>query len=234
MMGSMLPGPKRRRRNVLYQGPQLQELPCMGSIGAMQQGSADRTSRSRRLATPTKTSSCPKALKAACLQGLDRLDRLPDGWRPVRARMGYCGCATIAECRTRPIRRDHHGRHPREHLHDVQIRRKSRTIALNRALPGFAHFVSLRQPTSPGQHLRTGKPVPRCFWNKPWRRDGAAAKCFFGLLMQHDKILILASALKHPAHCTRRCAAHVLSEVHPCDVSASGFASTRKTVRSRA
>ena len=67
MMGGMFAGTEEAPGEViLFQGRSYKSYRGMGSIGAMQQGSADRYSRSRAPATPTPTSWCPKALKAAC------------------------------------------------------------------------------------------------------------------------------------------------------------------------
>ena len=117
MMGGMFAGTEEAPGEiVLYQGRSYKSYRGMGSIGAMQQGSADRYFQEvDNAATRTPTSWCPKASKAACrtrarwssilfqmaggLRAGDGLLRLRDDRRD--AQQGR-------------VRRDHLGRHPRE------------------------------------------------------------------------------------------------------------------------
>ena len=67
MMGGVFAGTEEAPGEiVLFQGRSYKSYRGMGSIGAMQQGSADRYFQESSTGNPNATSSCPKALKAAC------------------------------------------------------------------------------------------------------------------------------------------------------------------------
>ena len=119
MLGSMFAGTEESPGEVeLFQGRTYKSYRGMGSIGAMEQGSSDRY---------FQDASDPEKLVPEGIEGRipyrgplrNVIQQLVGG---LRASMGYCGCATIDDMRTRPqfVRVTSAG--VREaHPHDVQI-----------------------------------------------------------------------------------------------------------------
>ena len=122
MLGSLFAGTEEAPGEIeLYQGRSYKSYRGMGSLGAMQQGSSDRYFQDAE-GEGAARSSCPRASKAACRTRARSSERDPpaDG-RPARG-MGYCGCATIDELRTRAEFVEITSAGIREsHVHDVQI-----------------------------------------------------------------------------------------------------------------
>ena len=103
---------------ILYQGRSFKEYRGMGSIGAMRRGSRDRYFQDEfdlDSAAAAPRSSCRKASKGASptrAASPAMIHQLVGG---LRAGMGYCGCATIAELQRDAQADSHHaGRRPRE------------------------------------------------------------------------------------------------------------------------
>jgi len=122
MLGSVLAGTEEAPGETeLYQGRSYKSYRGMGSLGAMQQGSSDRyfqdsegEGAAEKLGPEGIEGRVPyKGVLAAVIH------QLMGG---VRAAMGYCGCATIDELRTRAEFVEITAAGVREsHVHDVQI-----------------------------------------------------------------------------------------------------------------
>ncbi|MSV34529.1 MAG: IMP dehydrogenase [Bryobacterales bacterium] len=123
MIGSLLAGTEESPgETILFQGRTFKSYRGMGSMGAMTQGSADRyaqeTSSSGKLVPEGIEGRVPyKGMLA------DLVYQLVGG---LRAGMGYCGCATIAELheRARFIRVSAAGLRE-SHVHDVIITKEA-------------------------------------------------------------------------------------------------------------
>jgi IMP dehydrogenase len=126
MLGSLFAGTEEAPGEIeLYQGRSYKIYRGMGSLGAMQQGSSDRyfqdaegDDAAEKLVPEGIEGRVPYkgALAAAVHQ-------LMGG---VRAAMGYCGCATIDEMRTRAQFVEITAAGMREsHVHDVQITKEA-------------------------------------------------------------------------------------------------------------
>ena len=96
MLGGLLAGTEEAPGEIELCRRSFKSYRGMGSLGAMQQGSSDRYSRTTK---PTPTSWCWKASKAACpIPGLGHRRHPPTDGRPALVH-GYCGCATIDKMR---------------------------------------------------------------------------------------------------------------------------------------
>ncbi|MFA7666869.1 MAG: IMP dehydrogenase [Burkholderiaceae bacterium] len=120
MMGSMFAGTEEAPGEVvLYQGRSYKTYRGMGSLGAMQQGAADRyfqdsSANIDKLVPEGIEGRVPYKGSVVAI-----LYQLAGG---LRASMGYCGCADITEMRTRPEFVEISAAGMREsHVHDVQI-----------------------------------------------------------------------------------------------------------------
>ena len=127
MMGGMFAALKKAPGEViLFQGRSYKSYRGMGSIGAMQQGSADRYFQESSTSNPTPTSWCRKALKAACRYKGSMVSIVFQMAGGVRAAMGYCGCATIEEMNNKAEFVEITTAGIREsHVHDVQITKEA-------------------------------------------------------------------------------------------------------------
>ncbi len=122
MMGSMFAGTEEAPGDIeLYQGRSYKSYRGMGSLGAMQQGSSDRYFQD------TEGEGAAEKLVPEGIEGrvpykgtlVAVIHQLMGG---LRASMGYCGCATIEELRTRAEFVEITAAGVREsHVHDVQI-----------------------------------------------------------------------------------------------------------------
>jgi IMP dehydrogenase len=122
MLGSLFAGTEEAPGEIeLYQGRSYKSYRGMGSLGAMQEGSSDRYFQD------TEGEGAAEKLVPEGIEG-----RVPyKGMLPsvihqlmggLRAAMGYCGCATIAELSTRAEFVEITSAGVREsHVHDVQI-----------------------------------------------------------------------------------------------------------------
>ena len=124
MMGSMFAGTEEAPGEViLYQGRSYKSYRGMGSLGAMQEGAADRYFQ--------EASSSVEKLVPEGIEGrvpykgsvLSILHQLCGG---IRASMGYCGCNNLSEMRSRAQFVEITAAGMREsHVHDVQITKEA-------------------------------------------------------------------------------------------------------------
>jgi IMP dehydrogenase len=122
MMGSLFAGTEESPGDIeLYQGRSYKSYRGMGSLGAMQQGSSDRYFQE------VEAEGNPEKLVPEGIEGrvpfkgplVNVIHQLMGG---LRASMGYCGCATVEELRTRAEFVEITSAGIREsHVHDVQI-----------------------------------------------------------------------------------------------------------------
>jgi IMP dehydrogenase len=126
MLGSLFAGTEEAPGEIeLYQGRSYKSYRGMGSLGAMQQGSSDRYFQD------TEGEDAPEKLVPEGIEGrvpykgalAAVIHQLMGG---VRAAMGYCGCATIDQLRTRAQFIEITAAGIREsHVHDVQITKEA-------------------------------------------------------------------------------------------------------------
>jgi len=126
MLGSLFAGTEESPGEIeLYQGRSYKTYRGMGSLGAMQQGSADRYFQD------SEGEDAPQKLVPEGIEGrvpykgalAAVVQQLMGG---VRAAMGYCGCATIEALRTRAEFVEITAAGMREsHVHDVQITKEA-------------------------------------------------------------------------------------------------------------
>jgi len=124
MLGSLFAGTEEAPgETILYQGRSYKSYRGMGSLGAMQQGSADRYFQD---AENNVEKLVPEGIEGRVpYKGsvVSIIDQLTGG---LRASMGYCGCESIEEMRSRPRFVEISSAGMREsHVHDVQIVKES-------------------------------------------------------------------------------------------------------------
>jgi IMP dehydrogenase len=122
MMGSLFAGTEESPGEIeLYQGRSYKSYRGMGSLGAMQQGSSDRYFQELEAAGDAEK-LVPEGIEGRVpFKGplVNVIHQLMGG---LRAAMGYCGCATVEELRTRGEFVEITSAGIREsHVHDVQI-----------------------------------------------------------------------------------------------------------------
>jgi IMP dehydrogenase len=122
MLGSLFAGTEEAPGEIeLYQGRSYKSYRGMGSLGAMQEGSSDRYFQDAE-GEDAAEKLVPEGIEGrvpykGVLQSV--IHQLMGG---LRAAMGYCGCATIEELRTRAEFVEITSAGVREsHVHDVQI-----------------------------------------------------------------------------------------------------------------
>jgi IMP dehydrogenase len=121
MIGSLFAGTEESPgETILYQGRTFKSYRGMGSMGAMSQGSADRYQQD------TSGKLVPEGIEGRVpYKGMlaDLVYQMVGG---LRAGMGYCGCATIAELRERAqfVRVTSAGLRE-SHVHDVIITKEA-------------------------------------------------------------------------------------------------------------
>jgi len=125
MLGSLLAGLEESPGEVIiYKGRTFKAYRGMGSLGAMVQGSADRYSQDQERRRGGKL--VPEGVEGRVpYRGVlaDFVYQLVGG---VRAGMGYCGCRTIEELRTRPrFMRISQAGVIESHPHDIAITQES-------------------------------------------------------------------------------------------------------------
>ena len=123
MMGGMFAGTEEAPGDViLFQGRSYKSYRGMGSIGAMQQGSADRYFQESSTGNASADKLVPEGIEGRVPYKGSMVAILFQMAGGLRASMGYCGCATIEDMRnnaefveitTAGIRESH--------VHDVQI-----------------------------------------------------------------------------------------------------------------
>jgi IMP dehydrogenase len=96
MMGGMFAGTEEAPGEViLYQGRSYKSYRGMGSIGAMQQGSADRYFQESSSGNPNADKLVPEGIEGRVPYKGSMVAIVYQMAGGVRASMGYCGCATI-------------------------------------------------------------------------------------------------------------------------------------------
>lgn len=124
MMGSMFAGTEEAPGEViLFQGRSYKSYRGMGSLGAMEKGSADRYFQETGSATDKLV---PEGIEGRVPYKGSVLAIIYQLIGGVRASMGYCGCPTIEDMRTKAVFVEITSAGMREsHVHDVQITKES-------------------------------------------------------------------------------------------------------------
>ena len=127
MMGGMFAGTEEAPgETVLYQGRSYKSYRGMGSIGAMQQGSADRYFQEASSTNPNADKLVPEGIEGRVPYKGSLVTIVYQMAGGVRAAMGYCGCATIEDMRQRAAFVEITAAGMREsHVHDVQITKEA-------------------------------------------------------------------------------------------------------------
>ncbi|AUL46910.1 IMP dehydrogenase [Bordetella trematum] len=124
MMGGMFAGTEESPGEVvLFQGRSYKSYRGMGSLGAMADGSADRYFQD-----PSNNADklVPEGIEGRVPYKGSVLAIIYQLVGGIRASMGYCGCATIEEMRTKPQFVEITAAGVREsHVHDVQITKEA-------------------------------------------------------------------------------------------------------------
>lgn len=127
MMGGMFAGTEEAPGEiVLFQGRSYKSYRGMGSIGAMQQGSADRYFQDNTGANPNADKLVPEGIEGRVAYKGSMVSIVFQMAGGLRASMGYCGCATIEDMRDRAEFVEISSAGMREsHVHDVQITKEA-------------------------------------------------------------------------------------------------------------
>ncbi len=127
MMGGMFAGTEEAPGEiVLYQGRSYKSYRGMGSLGAMQQGSADRYFQESSTGNPNADKLVPEGIEGRVPYKGSVVAILYQMTGGVRASMGYCGCSTIAEMHERAEFVQITSAGIKEsHVHDVQITKEA-------------------------------------------------------------------------------------------------------------
>ncbi len=127
MMGGMFAGTEEAPGEiVLYQGRSYKSYRGMGSIGAMQQGSADRYFQESSSANPNADKLVPEGIEGRVPYKGSMVTIVFQLAGGLRASMGYCGCATLDDMRTKAQFVQITAAGMREsHVHDVQITKEA-------------------------------------------------------------------------------------------------------------
>ena len=127
MMGGMCAGTEEAPGEViLFQGRSYKSYRGMGSIGAMQQGSADRYFQESSTGNPTADKLVPEGIEGRVPYKGSMVAIVYQMAGGIRASMGYCGCKTIAEMNEKAEFVEITAAGIREsHVHDVQITKEA-------------------------------------------------------------------------------------------------------------
>ena len=127
MMGGMFAGTEEAPGEiVLFQGRSYTSYRGMGSIGAMQQGSADRYFQDRSTGNPNADKLVPEGIEGRVPYKGSVVAIIFQQSGGLRASMGYCGCATIEDMRDKAEFVEITAAGIREsHVHDVQITKEA-------------------------------------------------------------------------------------------------------------
>jgi IMP dehydrogenase len=127
MMGGMFAGTEEAPGEViLYQGRSYKSYRGMGSIGAMQQGSADRYFQESSTGNPNADKLVPEGIEGRVPYKGSMVSIVYQMAGGVRASMGYCGCASIEDMKSRAEFVQITAAGIREsHVHDVQITKEA-------------------------------------------------------------------------------------------------------------
>ena len=127
MMGGMFAGTEEAPGEiVLFQGRSYKSYRGMGSIGAMQQGSADRYFQENTGANPNADKLVPEGIEGRVPYKGSMVSIVFQMAGGLRASMGYCGCATIDDMHAKAEFVEITSAGIREsHVHDVQITKEA-------------------------------------------------------------------------------------------------------------
>ena len=127
MMGGVFAGTEEAPGEiVLFQGRSYKSYRGMGSIAAMQQGSADRYFQDNTGANPNADKLVPEGIEGRVAYKGSMVSIVFQMAGGLRAAMGYCGCASIEEMRERAEFVEITSAGIREsHVHDVQITKEA-------------------------------------------------------------------------------------------------------------
>ena len=127
MMGGMFAGTEEAPGEiVLFQGRSYKSYRGMGSIGAMQQGSADRYFQEASTGNPNADKLVPEGIEGRVPYKGSLVTIVYQLAGGVRAAMGYCGCESIEDMRNQAEFVQITAAGMREsHVHDVQITKEA-------------------------------------------------------------------------------------------------------------
>jgi IMP dehydrogenase len=127
MMGGMFAGTEEAPgETILFQGRTYKSYRGMGSLGAMQEGSADRYFQEESTADSSSAKLVPEGIEGQVPYKGSVVAIVFQMAGGLRASMHYCGCTTIEEMRTRPQFVRITGAGMREsHVHDVTITKEA-------------------------------------------------------------------------------------------------------------
>ena len=127
MMGGVFAGTEEAPGEiVLFQGRSYKSYRGMGSIGAMQQGSADRYFQDNTGANPNADKLVPEGIEGRVPYKGSMVGIVFQMAGGLRAAMGYCGCTGIEDMRERAELVEITSAGIREsHVHDVQITKEA-------------------------------------------------------------------------------------------------------------
>jgi IMP dehydrogenase len=127
MMGGVFAGTEEAPGEViLYQGRSYKSYRGMGSIGAMQQGSADRYFQESATGNPNADKLVPEGVEGRVPYKGSVVAIIFQMAGGLRASMGYCGCAGIDDMREQALFVQITAAGIREsHVHDVQITKEA-------------------------------------------------------------------------------------------------------------
>jgi len=127
MMGGAFAGTEEAPGEViLYQGRTYKSYRGMGSIGAMQQGSADRYFQDGPSNNPNTTKLVPEGIEGQVPYKGSVVTIIFQMAGGLRAAMHYCGCASVADMHARAEFVEISSAGMREsHVHDVQITKEA-------------------------------------------------------------------------------------------------------------
>ena len=133
MMGGMFAGTEEAPGEiVLFQGRSYKSYRGMGSIGAMQQGSADRYFQDTAGGNPNADKLVPEGIEGRVPYKGSMVAIVYQMAGGLRASLGYCGCATIEEMRSTAEFVEITSAGIREsHVHDVQITKEAPNYRLD-------------------------------------------------------------------------------------------------------
>ena len=127
MMGSMFAGTEEAPgETILYQGRTYKSYRGMGSLGAMQQGSADRYFQEDNAHNPNTAKLVPEGIEGQVPYKGSMVSIVFQMAGGLRASMHYCGCANIEQMHERAEFVEISAAGIREsHVHDVQITKEA-------------------------------------------------------------------------------------------------------------
>lgn len=127
MMGGMFAGTEEAPGEVvLFQGRSYKSYRGMGSVGAMQQGSADRYFQEVSAENPNADKLVPEGIEGRVPYKGSVVGIIYQMAGGLRASMGYCGCATIGDMQSKAEFVEITAAGIREsHVHDVQITKEA-------------------------------------------------------------------------------------------------------------